>query len=170
MERASHSRTCQSVGLPHLCRHHFYHLYKGPDRTLFQLNHTQCDNVNELKDYIEGRYLSAHEAAWHILRFHITSKTPSVLCLPVHLPSENIPQFNGGQVSNRSLTTLLIRYFNRPLNPSFDNMSYCQYFKANMFYKWDPATPPQTDEHLEQPITGCTHQKVCPRHIGCKVT
>jgi PIF1-like helicase len=148
----------------------YKYLYKGPDRTLFQLNHSEQEHVDELKDYVEGRYLSAHEAAWRILGFHITSKTPSVSCLPVHLPGENIPQFNGGQTNRRSSTTLLIRYFNRPTHASFDDMCYCQYFKANVFYKWDPATPLEADEHLEQPIVGCARQKVSPRRVGCKVT
>ena len=86
----------------------YKYLYKGPDCTLFQLNHSEQEHVDELKDYVEGRYLSAHEAAWRILGFHITSKTLSVSCLPVHLPGENIPQFNGGQANRRSSTTLLI--------------------------------------------------------------
>lgn len=148
----------------------YKYLYKGPDRTLFQLNHSQHDNTDELKDYVEGRYLSAHEAAWRILGFHITSKMPSVTCLPVHLPGENIPQFNGGRASTHSSTSLLIRYLNRPADPSFDNISYCQYNKDYVPYKWEPTTPLQPDEHLEQVITGCVRQKISPRRIGCKVT
>ena len=148
----------------------YKYLYKGPDRTQFQLNHTEHDHVDELKDYVEGRYLSAHEAAWRILGFHITSKTPSVACLPLHLPDTNIPRFTGGQTTNQSSTSLLIRYFNCPLHPSFNEQSYCQYFKMHVLYKWDPAGTIGPNEHLEQLIAGCVHQKVCPRRVGCKVT
>jgi PIF1-like helicase len=148
----------------------YKYLYKGPDRTQFQLNHTEHDHVDELKDYVEGRYLSAHEAAWRILGFHITSKTPSVACLPLHLPEGNIPRYSGGQSTNQSSTSLLIRYFNRPLHPSFDALSYCQYFKEHVLYKWDAAGTLGPDDHLEQPIPGCVRQKVSPRRVGCKVT
>ena len=148
----------------------YKYLYKGPDRTQFQLNHTEHDHVDELKDYVEGRYLSAHEAAWRILGFHITSKTPSIACLPLHLPEGNIPRYSGGQSTNQSSTSLLIRYFNRPLHPSFDALSYCQYFKEHVLYKCDAAGTLGPDDHLEQPVPGCVRQKVSPRLVGCKVT
>jgi hypothetical protein len=147
----------------------YKYLYKGPDCTQFQISHTQHDNVDKLKDYIECWYLSAHEAAWRILGFHITSKMPSVACLPVHLSGENIPQFNGGQAITHSSTSLLIRYFHCPLHPSFDNQSYCQYFKLNVRYRWEPNVPLCDDEYLEQPIAGCVCQRIGPRWIGCKI-
>lgn len=65
--------------------------YKGPDHTSFHIPWSQGEPVDETKDYVEARYLSAHEAAWRILGFHIMSKMLSVACLPVHLLDNNIP-------------------------------------------------------------------------------
>lgn len=30
------------------------------------------------------------EAVWHIFKYKLTSQTPSVTCLPIHLPDEQI--------------------------------------------------------------------------------
>jgi hypothetical protein len=79
----------------------YKYMFKGPDHSYFhvsnpseQINMTTHDHpINEIKDYIDGRYLSAPEAAWRILGFHLTNKVPSVRSLSIHLPGENLPQF-----------------------------------------------------------------------------
>src|SRR5947209_8264723 len=60
----------------------YKYLFKGPDRSNFALAWGQpqsqpddADERNELDDYINGRYLSASEAAWRILAFDITRKS-----------------------------------------------------------------------------------------------
>jgi hypothetical protein len=82
----------------------YKYLHKGPDWTKFQVEHDQRSHVDEIDDYVKGRYLSAHESAWRMLAFDITTKSPSITCLPVHLPGGNIPRYTGGEKS----TTLLI--------------------------------------------------------------
>src|SRR3954468_22558074 len=57
----------------------FKYLFKGPDRAKFAVrpNGDQADDqqqVDEVQDYVKGRYLSASEASWRILRYDITSK------------------------------------------------------------------------------------------------
>ena len=69
----------------------YKYLFKGPDHTQFHLLWNKETGVNEITDYINGRYLSAPEAAWRILNFEIVHKQPSVSCLPVHLPGQNTP-------------------------------------------------------------------------------
>jgi len=101
--------------------HCFMYLYKycfkGPDRVLFHIQNEDRDLTDEIKDYINGRYLSAPEAAWRILGFDITSKEPSVTCLPIHLPGQNRTQFHQGRNSVTSTASDLIRYFYRPQEP-----------------------------------------------------
>ena len=54
----------------------YKYLFKGPDHTLFMMANE--DEVDEIQDYIDARYLSATEAAWRILEFTTTRKEPSV--------------------------------------------------------------------------------------------
>lgn len=147
----------------------YKYLYKGPDHTSFHIPRSQGEPVNETKDYVEAHYLSAHEAAWCILEFHITSKTPSITCLPVHLPDNNIPRFSRRSAAQQDSTSLLIRYFNRPLHSSFDRITYCDYFKDFVLYKWNDGDVVHPGEYLKEVNGNCIRHKVCPRHIGTKV-
>ena len=102
---------------------------------------------NEIKDYVNGQYLGSIEAAWHMLGFHITTKTPAVCALPVHLPGENIPQF-----LKEDSASLLIHYFHRPNLPQFDHLTYIQYNQQYVFYPYNEHTILANDEFLETPI------------------
>lgn len=144
----------------------FKYLHKGPDHTWF---HIPNEGKDEISDYVEGRYLSAHEAAWRILGFEITSKDPSVSCLPVHLPGGNITQFDGGLDASRSSTSLLIRYFHQPGDALFATMTYTEYFNKYVLYKWDAMSTLQAGKHLDCPIVGTHAMKVSPRRSGRKV-
>lgn len=112
----------------------------APDSTRYRVQLQSNDNtesIDEIQEYWDARYLSAGEAIWRILGFHITKKEPSVTSLPVHLPSTHSHhQYHriGGKGSTLSL---LDRYFFRPngtfTNSSgnevnFDNITYSQYF------------------------------------------
>ena len=147
----------------------YKYLYKGPDHTSFHIPRQQDDPVDEIKDYVDGRYLSAHEAAWRILGFHVTSKTPSVTSLPVHLPGESMPRYAGASTGDQESTSLLIRYFNRPEGDTFSNLTYCEYFKQYVLYKCDIGDALQPGEFLERPIPGSFRHKVRPRQVGTKI-
>ena len=147
----------------------YKYLYKGPDHTKFHVARVQGEAVDEIKDYVDARYLSAPEAAWRILGFHITSKTPSVCSLPVHLPEKNIRRFSGGKTSDET-TSLLIRYFNRPRLPTFENVTYCDYFKEYILYEWSDGSVLQPGHFLEETIPHCVRHRVSPRQVGTKVS
>src|SRR4051812_39971558 len=57
----------------------YKYLFKGPDRTIFTVSGSDRDGdeqpTDELKDYIRGRYLSASEAAWRILKYNRAKAT-----------------------------------------------------------------------------------------------
>ncbi|CAG8816579.1 7919_t:CDS:2, partial [Gigaspora margarita] len=65
--------------------------YNRNDLGTTSANSMPNQHINEFEDYINGRYLSATEAAWRIFRYPITMSDPSVLALPIHLPNANIP-------------------------------------------------------------------------------
>ncbi|GKC11606.1 ATP-dependent DNA helicase RRM3-like protein, partial [Tanacetum coccineum] len=63
----------------------FKYINKGPDRVSATID---GEEVDEIKDYLNCRYLSACEAAWRIYGFDIHYRTPSVERLPFHLKDE----------------------------------------------------------------------------------
>jgi hypothetical protein len=149
----------------------YKYLFKGPDRTSFHISQASSDDddrVDEAEDYVNARYLCSVEAGWRILGFHITSKYPSVDCLPVHLPGQNSLSFRqeGGSAS------LLIRYFHRPTGLEFDNLLYSEYYRNYILESHNQLLPLRTDrgERLEQPINGAQQRRVHHRQVGEKVT
>lgn len=66
----------------------YKYLFKGPDRTMFFLQSSDPEFVDEILDYINACYLSASEAAWRILQYHISDWTPIAKSLSVHLPNK----------------------------------------------------------------------------------
>ena len=70
----------------------FKYINKGPDRvtaSVFQANSTKNDTeqnvaVDEIKAYLDCRYISACEAAWRIFMYDIHYRYPAVEVLPFH--------------------------------------------------------------------------------------
>nr|GEZ05077.1 hypothetical protein [Tanacetum cinerariifolium] len=63
----------------------FKYINKGPDRVSATVD---GEEVDEIKDFLNCRYLSACEAAWRIYGFEILYRTPSVERLSFHLKDE----------------------------------------------------------------------------------
>ncbi|XP_074342114.1 uncharacterized protein LOC141679536 [Apium graveolens] len=53
--------------------------------------------LDEIKQYLDGRYVCASEASWRIFGFDIHSRWPSVERLPIHLPNDKHVSFKGSQ-------------------------------------------------------------------------
>ena len=76
------------------------YIYKGPDMTTVrvgQTNDPQGDNaqgqgegemLNEVKQYLNARYIGPVEACWRLFEFSMHLELPSVYRLPVHLEDE----------------------------------------------------------------------------------
>ncbi len=81
----------------------YKYVYKGPDRAIVviereantpsQVNNAQVivangewQNRDEIKAYLEGRYVSASEASWRLFSFRMHDGTPSITRLVVHEP------------------------------------------------------------------------------------
>jgi len=70
----------------------YKYLFKGPDRTLFNIISDELECCDEIADYIYAQYLSASEAAWRILEYNISRKLPSVKVLSIHFSAEHLSQ------------------------------------------------------------------------------
>ena len=75
-------------------------IYLGSDRVQVCLAN---EKYNEIKQYLQGRYISASEAAWRLLKFKIHDHSPTVYRLGIHLPDHN-------QSFSIQKLRLLIRY------------------------------------------------------------
>lgn len=143
----------------------YKYLFKEPDHAPFRISQANSERTDEIEDYINGRYLSAPEATRRILGFDISSKEPSVTCLPVHLPGGNVPQFAQGDQSEGSSVSLSIRYFHRPRLPQFSNLLYTEYFEKFILYPYNTGDPLRGDEFLEVDIPQGQPRKICPRRL-----
>jgi hypothetical protein len=137
----------------------YKYLFKGPDHAFFSLLADSEDREprNECQEYIRGRYLSAMEASWRILRFDISRKIPSVDSLIIHLPGQNIPQFAQGGMAHGSTLSTLISYFNRPESPLFTDLKYADYYKQYILYPYDGVSDISARDFLEKPFNGRIH-------------
>jgi hypothetical protein len=78
----------------------FKYVYKGHDRATIEIS-LQSDNatkgnvveVDEIKKYLDCRYVSASEAAWRIFKFDMHERFPTVECLQYHLPNQQMVLF-----------------------------------------------------------------------------
>ena len=70
----------------------FKYVYKGNNRSVF-VPHTSEQSVDEIADYLDGRYISPAEACYRLFAYDITEHFPSVTRLAVHLEDEQSVAF-----------------------------------------------------------------------------
>jgi len=121
----------------HLFQYLFKYIHKGPDRARYIVGFNE--SIDEINDYLDGRYVSAGEAAWRILGYHVAHKYPSVQCLPVHLVTSRAHYQYIRQNGQQSKLSLLNRYFLRPKTnyvdsngeyKAFDDLTYPEYYRV----------------------------------------
>nr|GEW44806.1 ribonuclease H-like domain, reverse transcriptase, RNA-dependent DNA polymerase [Tanacetum cinerariifolium] len=74
--------SCNQFGL---IKYLFKYINKGPDRVTATVEDEEMD---EIKDYYDCRYLSSCKATWRIFKFDIHHRFPAVERLPFHLPNQ----------------------------------------------------------------------------------
>lgn len=72
------------------------YIYKGHDRTTLEINQT-----DEIKLYLDARYVSAIEATWRIYHLPLHSRNPSVVRLQIHLPGQHMVTYNPDEDINQ---------------------------------------------------------------------
>ncbi|WOH12592.1 hypothetical protein DCAR_0832098 [Daucus carota subsp. sativus] len=140
----------------------FKYCMKGHDRATMLLvgakntlheNTQQSDNtkvapINEIKQYLDGRYVCASEAIWRIYGFNIHLRTPSVERLPIHLEDMQIITFNSNDISEDNMlkpfggiTVVLAGDF-RQILPVVEKGNRQDIVSAciNRSYLWDQVT------------------------------
>ena len=105
-------------------------LYKGPE--IVRYNVQAGGDVNdEIECYKRARYISATDAAWRIMGFHVNHRDPAVRTLPVHLPGQDFVVFDEADAAAAVTATTgravspLDKYLCRPAD--FRDMSYVDF-------------------------------------------
>jgi hypothetical protein len=68
------------------------YIFKGHDRTTLELQDDQ--NRNEIKEYLDARYIGSVESCYHMFEFSMHGAEPAVYRLPVHLEDQQLVYFN----------------------------------------------------------------------------
>src|SRR6266542_3677415 len=104
----------------------YKYIYKGHDRTSFNIDLPDANgNIDEIKRYIDARWVTPPEAMWRIFGFNLYENHPSVLQLPLHLPNMQRVTFKAGE----NLNDVLARE-----NASKSMLT--EYFVANQEHEW----------------------------------
>ena len=75
----------------------YKYCYKGHDQgTLKFVQSDKTEPYDEIKEYLQGRYVSACEAIWRIFGICLNMNSHAVHRLPVHLPEMQPVYFNDG--------------------------------------------------------------------------
>jgi hypothetical protein len=123
------------------------YIYKGHDRTTLEFQDDQ--NRDEVKEYLDARYIGSVESCYHILEFVMHAEKPTIYRLPVHLEDQQLvyfnPEDNPDDILERGATkdTPLTAWFKiNESNPEARNTTY-QNFPQSWVYikktkKWKP--------------------------------
>jgi len=79
----------------------FKYVCKGHDRAIVEISH-QNDNAtegnvveaNEIKKYLDCRYVSTSEVVWRIFKFDMHEQFPAIERLQYHLPNQQMVLFD----------------------------------------------------------------------------
>ncbi|PIA32427.1 hypothetical protein AQUCO_04500197v1 [Aquilegia coerulea] len=109
--------------LDHQCVKYLYkYVYKGPDRVFMEVRSAEISQGDEIKQFVDARWVCPQESVWRIFKFPLNKMYPSVYSLDVHTPnmhellfSEN--QAPSDQVEDENASrTMLTEFFTRNSN------------------------------------------------------
>ena len=97
-------------------------------------------SVDEIKDYLDARYISAIEGVWHIFHFLMRSQDPPVMRLDTHLEDQNSIIYNDNdKMSNfqtKQRNTKLTAWFE--LKKTDISAKDILYHDIPKYYVWKP--------------------------------
>ena len=97
------------------------------------------NETDEIKRYLDVRYVSASEACWRIFNFDTNNQCPHTVRLPVHTENCQIITFDDGEtcedISNKNFDTPLTHYLK--LNATNDDVREIYYYQMPLYYIWN---------------------------------
>ena len=116
---------------------------KGPDRITVQVSNglQKNEQVDEVQQFIDCRYISCSESIWRILGFPLIHRWPPVKKLPIHLPGEQTVFYKEDATTEeiqeamaRSEETMLVEFFT--LCSVDEEAAQLTYLEVNQYYTW----------------------------------
>lgn len=143
----------QSTSIKYL----FKYINKGYDRITAVIQPTEGDgssnrgNIDEIKQYLDCRYVSPCEACWRIFKFKIHGRKPAVERLFFHLPGEQTIYFNDFQdiddvLSKPTVTESMFTSWMQAnkIYPEARNLTYANFVSKFVYEKakrvWKPRS------------------------------
>ena len=125
------------------------YIYKGHDRTTLEITREGERAIDEVKEYVDARYISAIESCWHIFEFPMHAEKPTVYHLAVHLPDQQLVYYDPGDILDEivdresSKTTTLTAWFDANKNHEQARQTTYNDFPQTWVYndskrKWTP--------------------------------
>ncbi|KAK9067683.1 hypothetical protein SSX86_011794 [Deinandra increscens subsp. villosa] len=127
----------EHCGWSMLIKYLFKYISKGPDRVKYTVTSTAAQpaansqstssgaaqhiEIDEIQNFVDGRFVCPHEAAWRILNFRIHNRRPAVQALAVHLEGRQNVTFR-----DRTLLQDVVR------NPSSSKSTLTEWLKNNI--------------------------------------
>ena len=106
--------------------------------------------TSEVEQYRKTRYISAAEATWRLLGYHMVDRYPAVTKIHAHLEGEqqitypkNATHDDRLEIAAQSQTHVL-RYYMRPKNPCFSDLTILDYYE-----QYTITSPKKDDPPLE---------------------
>lgn len=159
----------EAANTSHIFAYLFKYIHKGADRAKFSIRVDSEDVFDEINLFWSGRYLSAGEAAWRVLGYHVTRKDPGVTSLPVHVSSSTRHVQFYRRSGNISTLSLLDRYFRRPMGlfrdrkntvRRFIDLKYEEYYTLFRLIPYDIASVGK-ENYYEEQVLGNGKVEVC---------
>jgi ATP-dependent DNA helicase PIF1 len=104
----------------------FKYIYKGHDRASVVMRDASKadDDVDEIKQYRDARWVTPPEALWRIYGFELSQNSPPVMQLQLHLPNMHMVAFHERQMVERVVN-----------RPGADRSMLTAYFEANRLHE-----------------------------------
>ncbi|AQK59598.1 hypothetical protein ZEAMMB73_Zm00001d053542 [Zea mays] len=102
------------------------YIYKGHDRASVVMRDASKadDDVDEIKQYIDARWMTPLEALWRIYGFELSQNSPPVMQLHLHLPKMHMVAFHERQMVEQVVN-----------RPGADRSMLTAYFEANRLHE-----------------------------------
>ncbi|GFR90170.1 DNA helicase-like protein [Elysia marginata] len=116
----------------------YKYVYKGHDRVIVEF---QGGQENEIKKYVDARYVSASEACWRLFHFELQDQYPSIQRLAIHLPGQQSVVYREGhaQVALQNIQdTTLTAWFEA--NETYEEARNLRYDEMQENFTWDIKT------------------------------
>ncbi|KIH66755.1 hypothetical protein ANCDUO_02915 [Ancylostoma duodenale] len=127
---------CNSVkSIKYICKY----VNKGSDMVVFRLEN-ENGVLEEIMQYLMGRYASTNEGVWHILSFSIHERYPPVVHLSVHLENGQQVYFTADNAEERAANppnTTLTAFFLICQQDAFARTLLCP--EVPKYYTWNAS-------------------------------